>query len=79
MSNTTTAKIHTVISTVLAASIVAAIALTLDQGHIAAAPRGIVEIGELVPVEQAPQIATLLPEVVVIARAPASALEKAPA
>ena len=35
MSNMTTAKIHTVVSTVLAAAIVAVMALTLDQGHIA--------------------------------------------
>ena len=57
MSNTTTAKIHTVVSIVLATAIVAATALTLDQGHIAAAPRGIVEIGELTLVETAPTVA----------------------
>ena len=56
MSNTTIAKIHTVVSTVLATAIVAAAALTLDQGHIVAAPRGVVEIGELVPVETAPTV-----------------------
>ena len=51
MSNTITWKIHAVVSTILAATIVTFAALTLDQGHIAAAPRGIVEIGTLVPVE----------------------------
>jgi hypothetical protein len=56
MSNTTIAKIHTVVSTVLATAIVAAAALTLDQGHIAAAPRGVVEVGTLIPVETAPTI-----------------------
>lgn len=43
-------NVSKVISAGLAAAIVAAGALALDQGHIAAAPRGIVEIGELVPV-----------------------------
>ena len=58
MSISITPKIHAVVSTVIAAAIVAATALTLDQGHIAAAPRGIVEIGELTLVETAPTIAT---------------------
>jgi hypothetical protein len=53
MSNSITWKIHAVVSTVLASTIVTFAALTLDQGHIAAAPRGIVEIGTLVPVEAA--------------------------
>ena len=53
MSNTITWKIHAVVSTILAATIVTFGALALDQGHIAAAPRGIVEIGTLVPVEPA--------------------------
>ena len=53
MSNSITSKIHTVVSTILATTIVTFAALTLDQGHIAAAPRGIVEIGTLVPVEPA--------------------------
>ena len=51
MSNSITWKIHSVVSTILATTIVTFAALTLDQGHIAAAPRGIVEIGTLVPVE----------------------------
>jgi hypothetical protein len=53
MSNSITWKIHAVVSTLLATTIVTFAALTLDQGHIAAAPRGIVEIGTLVPVESA--------------------------
>ena len=51
MSNSITWKIHAVVSTVLATAIVSFAALTLDQGHLAAAPRGVVEIGTLVPVE----------------------------
>ena len=56
MSNSITWKIHAVVSAVLATTIVAFAALTLDQGHIAAAPRGIVEVGTLVPVEAAPTV-----------------------
>jgi hypothetical protein len=56
MSNPITWKIHAAVSTVLATAIVAAAALTLDQGHIAAAPRGVVEVGTLIPVEAAPTI-----------------------
>ena len=51
MSNSITWKIHAVVSTLLATTIVTFAALTLDQGHIAAAPRGVIEIGTLVPVE----------------------------
>ena len=58
MSNSITWKIHAAVSTVLATAIVAAAALTLDQGHIAAAPRGVVEIGTLVPVEAASTVET---------------------
>ncbi len=54
MSNSITWKIHAVVSTILATTIVTFAALTLDQGHIAAAPRGVVEIGTLVPVETPP-------------------------
>lgn len=67
MNTSKTLELHGIVSTALAAAIVAFGALALDQGHIAAAPRGIVEIGALIPVEAAPQIATLLPEVVVSA------------
>ncbi len=56
MSNSITWKIHAVVSTVLATAVVSFAALTLDQGHIAAATRGIVEIGTLVPVEAAPTV-----------------------
>ena len=51
MSNSITWKVHAVVSTVLATAVVSFAALTLDQGHVAAAPRGVVEVGTLVPVE----------------------------
>jgi hypothetical protein len=53
------------IGAVLAAAIVAASGLVFDRAHLAAAPAGIVEIGQLSPVEALPQMASL-PEVVVI-------------
>lgn len=52
------------ISAVLAAAIVGLSGLALDKGHIAAAPAGIVEIGQLTPVDILPQVA-VLPAVVV--------------
>jgi hypothetical protein len=67
MNTPTAFEFNAAASTAVAAAIVALGGLALDQGHIAAAPRGIVEIGALVPVEAAPQVATLLPEVVVSA------------
>jgi len=48
-----------------AVAIVGFMGLTFDQGHTAAAPRGVVELGELSPVGEA-QIATvMLPELIV--------------
>lgn len=41
--------------------------LVLDRGHIAAAPRGVVEIGELVPVVGSSPVVAMLPEVTVFA------------
>lgn len=64
MNTSTALEFHAVVSTAVAAAIVALGGLALDQGHIAAAPRGIVEIGALVPVEATQQIAAL-PEIVV--------------
>lgn len=51
MSNFSTPRIHAVVSTFLAAAIVAWAALTVDQGQATPLPRGVIEIGELVPVE----------------------------
>jgi len=51
---------------VLAALIVGMSGLVLDQGHIAAAPAGTIEIGQLTPADVMPQIAAL-PAVIVSA------------
>lgn len=58
MSNSSIWKIHAAISTIVATTIVTFAALTLDQGHIAAAPRGIIEVGALTLVETAPASVT---------------------
>jgi len=55
------------LSAVLAAAIVAFGGLVLDRAHLASAPAGIVEIGQLNPVETPTQIAAL-PEIVVTAK-----------
>ncbi len=57
-----------VVSALAAVSIVSFSAMALDQGHIAAAPRGSVEIGELQPVNLMQMAAVTLPEVVVSGR-----------
>ena len=54
------------ISAVFAAAIVGTSGLALDQGHISAAPAGIVEVGPLTPVDVLPQVAAM-PEVIVSA------------
>ena len=46
--------LHRNLSAVLAATIVAASGLALDRGHIAAAPDGTVEVGQLTPVDALP-------------------------
>jgi len=67
--------IHRNIAAVLAAAIVAASGLIFDRAHLASAPEGTVEVGELAligtPVLAAAQpaaIAGALPEIVVTAR-----------
>ena len=54
------------LSAVFAAAIVGTSGLALDRGHIAAAPVGTVEIGQLTPVDILPQVAAL-PAVIVSA------------
>jgi hypothetical protein len=54
------------LSAVLAAAIVGTSGLALDKGHIAAAPAGTIEIGQLTSVDVLPQVAAL-PAVIVIA------------
>ena len=60
------------VSTAAAVVIVSFGALALDQGYIAAAPRGTVEVGELTlvaaPVAAAPMASVMLPEVTVLAK-----------
>jgi hypothetical protein len=56
------------VSTVAAVAIVSFSGLVLDQAHIASAPRGHVEIGELTPVGTAQMASTMLPEVTVVAK-----------
>jgi hypothetical protein len=56
--------VHRNLSAVLAAAIVAVSGLVFDRVHLAAAPEGIVEIGQPAPVEASAAIAAL-PEIVV--------------
>lgn len=56
------------VSTVVAFAIVSFGALVLDQAHIAAAPRGTVEVGELTLVSTTPMASVTLPEVTVVAK-----------
>lgn len=58
--------LHRNLSAVLAALIVAAAGLVFDRVHQAPAPEGIIEIGQLAPVEAPLQVAAL-PEIVVTA------------
>jgi len=58
---------HRNLSAVLAALVVAASGLVFDRAYLASAPEGIVEIGQLTPVEAPPQLAAL-PEIVVTAK-----------
>jgi hypothetical protein len=53
---------------VAAVTIVSFSGLVLDQAHIAAAPRGTVEVGELTPVGEAGMAIAVLPEVIVVAK-----------
>ncbi len=56
------------VSTASAVAIVSFGAVVLDQAHIASAPRGTVEIGELTLVDTTPIASVTLPEVTVIAK-----------
>lgn len=56
------------ISAVAAVAIVSFSGLVLDQAHVAAAPRGTIEVGELTPVGDAGMAIAALPEVVVVAK-----------
>jgi hypothetical protein len=67
MYDASTYGIHRNIAAVLAAAIVAVSGLVFDRAYLASAPEGIVEIGQLTPVE-APVLMAALPEVVVIGK-----------
>ncbi|MDH4259173.1 MAG: hypothetical protein OEW16_02605 [Gammaproteobacteria bacterium] len=56
------------VSALAAFAIVSLHAVVLDQGHIASAPRGTVEVGELTLVSMAPMASVTLPEVTVVAK-----------
>jgi hypothetical protein len=66
MYTTSPYGIHRNLSAVLAAAIVATGGVILDHAHLASAPEGIVEVGQLTLVEAPAQIAAL-PEIVVSA------------
>lgn len=55
------------VSAFAAVAVVGFSALTLDQAHIASAPRGVVEIGELEPVAEAQIAMVEFPEIEVTA------------
>jgi len=56
------------ISAVAAVTIVAFSGLVMDQAHLASAPKGTIEVGELTPVGDAGPTLAVLPEVVVLAK-----------
>jgi len=66
MNSSNTFNLRGALSAVLAAAIVGTSGLAFDKGHIAAAPAGIIEIGELTALDVLPQVAAL-PEVIVSA------------
>jgi hypothetical protein len=59
MYTTSPYGLHRNLSAVLAALIVAASGLFFDRAHLASAPEGTIEIGQLTPVETAQQIAPM--------------------
>ena len=60
------------VSAVAAMAIVAFGGLVLDQGHLAAAPNGTVEVGELTPIGLEKLAQVTLPEIVITAERPAA-------
>lgn len=56
------------VSAVAAVAIVSFSGLVLDQAHLAAAPRGTVEVGELTLIGDGQLAEVMLPEVVVLAK-----------
>ncbi|MEX1994102.1 MAG: hypothetical protein WD929_05525 [Steroidobacteraceae bacterium] len=56
------------VSAMAAIAIVSFSGLVLDQGHVAGAPRGTVEVGELQLVNESQMAAVMLPEITVVAK-----------
>lgn len=56
------------VSAVAAVAVVSFSGLVLDQAHIASAPRGTVEIGEITPIDATQMALVTLPEVTVLAK-----------
>lgn len=65
---TNTQNSRKTISAAAAVAIVAFSGLIMDQAHLASAPAGTIEIGELTPVSDAGMTVAALPEVIVVAR-----------
>lgn len=61
-------SIRIAMSSIAAVAVVSLGGLVLDQGHIAAAPRGTIEVGELTAVNATQLTSAALPEVTVVAR-----------
>lgn len=59
---------RTAVSAVAAVAIVSFSGLVLDQGHVAGAPRGVVEVGELTLINEGQLASAMLPEVTVVAK-----------
>jgi len=57
------------VSAVSAVAVVAFAGLALDQGHLGAMPRGVVEVGEMQPYNLMQLVSTTFPEIVVTAPA----------
>lgn len=63
-------NLRNTLATVVAVAIVAVIGLVFDRAHGGTTPRGIVEVGELIPADALPQVA-FLEEIAVTAPRPA--------
>jgi len=67
-----TQKTQRSVSAVAAIAIVAFAGFTFDQAHLAAAPLGTVEVGELTPIGLERLAQVTLPEIVITAERPAA-------
>ena len=65
---TNTQNTRKTISAVAAVAIVSFSGLVMDQAHLASAPAGTVEVGELTPVSDTGMTVAALPEVIVVAK-----------